>query len=628
MRFSKGVLGLVVVISAIMVTVLLGFAMHTTDSIAEEQRFERVTDVTHLFPHENIDEYIDYNPTENWTGFRTYGEAPTSGILFDTLPSGQSNLYPIVHEETGTATTATLPDDTTLNYGPITDPNRRTDFILTDDDVSNNANVAWNGYGGWASSNPTQQAIYSWIQTMDRVVGKLGIGSTIEYMDIDTSDSGIMINRISDWNLAGWQGGQPGYRTNVYYARLADVQDIDRVRVSLTTGIVTAYHGDDLLWISSTSDTIAMVGGYRYVNGEISGSAVPSTVAYTEIVGSTVEYMDISKGVRVDSLAFWNNNHNNSQISVLVHNPTRLTGSQSVMLRMQLTGSHYTELDYFDTIRVTFNATSAGVATNADSVRFGTFDTLLVTLDAAEGIVRVNPVRFTSFLDYEVLDAGAEIGMAVGGNAGWIQWIRFDNQIAAPQPARFGIVDTHVHMNTYNAVISDSSIRISEWFPQYTLYKLQFNSFGLVGGSVLIGTQTYDVRDGKIWVEDAETGRETGYDLNLLTLIYQKTGGTWTVSLETPKGPLVLQTGAPDAVGFYDGYWLFSSGLYRGETVAVTHHDIDLSGWAFDDDLAIVVYMGMLVLGTALGTKIQTVGLMDLVVVGCGGLFGWVLMGA
>lgn len=637
MRFANGVLGVVIVIAAIMVTVLAGILLNTEEVTTEKQEFTYVTNVTGLFEHTNVEEYLDYNPVENWTGYRADANTtPTSGITFETLPSGQSNLYPVNTDRVTGTGLREMNSNLRDQPGPFNRTGYDTVFHLYDGTDT--------GLIGTAAGGITV-GYYSDVQTMAKIIDWLNLAGTVTEIRINVEDpnTSMRFNRISDWT----RDPVVGSTTQTWTADLAAAEAIDWINVSVKSGIVRAVTDDAVVWTSNVNDVVGMVRARTIDNGNYVGDWQYLGMFYSIVEGSGVEYMDTAQGIKFEMAqgqlsggALWSNGHKNDRISVLVHTPTIQTNN------------------YYDHNEWTMNVAGTGndppstwwigisISFYEDRVQvqygtrvlatLGPFDTVLVTADTTAQTFTVTPVMgFVNFDSYQTIPNAAFTTQMSPLNRApdYIDWVAFGSMWMglSTQVKQIvqGVVDTRVFMNSYNAVVKDETIRISEWFPDYELYKIQFNSFGLTGNSIRIGAATYPVADGKVTVTVPGGDRAT-IPLDLFTVTYEKVDGRWkiTASSEHTK-PVTLSTGASsDTIGFSGGYWLFSSGLYRGETVTVTNNEIDLNGWAFGDtNVAIVTYFGFLVLGTAVSTRIQTVSLTDLAVVGCAGICGWVLMG-
>ena len=110
MKFKSGMLGLCIVVLALFGTILAGFCLDVESQTRTVTNYEYVTDETGLFDIGNAPQYIEYNPSSNYTGY-----------AYDTVnytDAGSINQYRYVKSQ-GTTSTETVTvdyeDDLTLD---------------------------------------------------------------------------------------------------------------------------------------------------------------------------------------------------------------------------------------------------------------------------------------------------------------------------------------------------------------------------------------------------------------------------------------------------------------------------------------------------------------------------------
>ena len=110
MRFREGMLGITVVMVAISVGLLGGWAMSTDVNDVEITIYNELTEITPLFGSENAPQYTTYNPSSNYTGYYTDSSTIDGQKYFDGVDytsSSRANTYRLnlapVSSDTGTA---------------------------------------------------------------------------------------------------------------------------------------------------------------------------------------------------------------------------------------------------------------------------------------------------------------------------------------------------------------------------------------------------------------------------------------------------------------------------------------------------------------------------------------------
>lgn len=96
MRFREGMLGITVVMVAIALGLLGGWALSTDINETETTTYTELTEITPLFGSENTPQYTKYNPSSNYTGYYTddsiiNGDRYFDGVDYETSP--RANVY-------------------------------------------------------------------------------------------------------------------------------------------------------------------------------------------------------------------------------------------------------------------------------------------------------------------------------------------------------------------------------------------------------------------------------------------------------------------------------------------------------------------------------------------------------
>ena len=105
MGFRNGMLGACIVVVSLLVTVLAGFMMDVEETDRQVLDYRQITDVTGQFESSQSPYFLDYTPSENYTGY-TFN-------TFDFVVSGNANPYRVLMTQ-GTTSVTTV-DLTTLS---------------------------------------------------------------------------------------------------------------------------------------------------------------------------------------------------------------------------------------------------------------------------------------------------------------------------------------------------------------------------------------------------------------------------------------------------------------------------------------------------------------------------------
>ena len=76
MRFENGRLGAMILVLGIVFAVLGSYVLSLDVQEHEVTKYEYVTDLTGLFETTQAPTFIDYNPSENYTGYYTSASKP------------------------------------------------------------------------------------------------------------------------------------------------------------------------------------------------------------------------------------------------------------------------------------------------------------------------------------------------------------------------------------------------------------------------------------------------------------------------------------------------------------------------------------------------------------------------
>ena len=276
-------------------------------------------------------------------------------------------------------------------------------------------------------------------------------------------------------------------------------------------------------------------------------------------------------------------------------------------------------------------------------------------IDAEKGVLNFTPMnRFNNFTSYTTYTAREQT------IADWSEHTS-DNAIyrivhkdeGAGTPMSFQVVNTMTFLNTFGVVMTDPSINVHDYFPDYDKVRLNFYSFALYGDSFTLNGKTFPVTEGSVtiyyfkdysgmnhWLASIDSPTPTNpygerYVAQSKTMMLSNIYVTWngdTCSLTFVNDKFTVDLGtysAGDESVSFTGFWYFTTTLY--EPVTVTEKSIDESSWKAMPDIGgpamILLYLGVL-LGLGLIAHVK-LGLkwLDLTTLAIGMVLGFTLLG-
>lgn len=575
MRFPAGNAGLVVVIAAVLGTVLIGYVLTVDTSTETATEFEQTADITGLFTTTNQPEYLDYSPPENWTGFRSGAAYWLSGVEYITSVDANGN------------------PKATPYIVPQQDRTALTSSQLTGGEVQTGVLLYYGAHGSAkTTAEPTRLALLDWITS-------LNLSSTTQTLDIALALNGPVLTRAT----VNSDGSMTALDTRIVRA-VVELNDADKRTV--------LYGSNDIIegtWTASqlyffydstvpVGSSVAGVGTTTYVPGD--------TADWFGIIDMQIEYMDPSLGVKVDSsTAYWENGYDNSKLTIVCQNDGTMD------FTIDVDGQTLRFMIGYTFIRATVDGTQVMHQTT------GSWQHYAIEIDFLNGVITWHPiVSWTSFLDFTTAP-GNSYEMGITGTVTRIDFTQTEDHgdpDAMVDDMHFGIVETQVYMDTSVIVMQNPSITITDYWPSSD-GRVQFNGFAMYGDSVTINGQTYSVDDGLITID--------GEQYELSSLVVTWLDGSCTAKIGSKE--FELGSTASHLVSF-GGIWYFTASYWSAETVDKTTYDWNLDTFGLNSQACIVAFLGILVLGTAILHRAQTLGGGDLLIIACAGVIGFIMM--
>lgn len=308
MNLTNGKLGVVVIILALTVAILGGWALSTDVQEVQVTKYNPIADITGLFEGTETPEYIEYSPSTNYTGYYTDSSVYNGTKYFDGVDfaeSNKANQYLLKLNPTVVSSGSVTLSDYTGTY-PLDDEDFSLGFWWIDED---------NGYERYHSNTTgTLVSLSSYIQAMGITSGAFTIKSN---SDIQDSDMEYGTQADADWILlttrASWYNNGSSYGCVVgteefiesrgYTAgQIVNDRQINlpflSCTVDLTTKMATLYTDNECensFGVYSLDDVFLLYGGSG------SGSLYINFDTTAEIDAATIDtaYMDPSQGVEL-----------------------------------------------------------------------------------------------------------------------------------------------------------------------------------------------------------------------------------------------------------------------------------------------------------------------------------------
>ena len=623
MRFDNGMLGVCISVCAVMGMVLSGFVLSVGEYEQTVTGYEYVTDVSGLFEYSDQPTFLDYNPAANWSGYYTDTPGVTDGIDYESRTE-PANSYPIGQEDIpDTSGTADL---STMGLTQMSPP------------VNDNTPTSYWPWGIVYDEPPVTVGIQVYdvprpnVATVETLISSLSGTSTtdITRITLGVSDTSPIILQNSAWTYYDHDvplSPTTHYATASYYRD----QAVNSFTVDHESGVVVAYDlGGSILWRGSAANCCIVYGG-EAPDGSAHQFNLTTSIQYTTYHYPTPIYMDISQGVSLSSAETvnWANEYRNGRIDILFR-AASASVSYSNTFTMPLTDLYgaLTEEEMALTVTVPQNGNvtvTLASGSETDTVTLGKWRNFMVSLDTVNGRYTAMPVTdFVSFTTYEAQESsGQDLELGIDGRAFTEMSVTY-----AGSSLTFGVVDTATFLDTYDAVMVDPHLDISDYFTELADLRLNFFSFAVYGDSITINSQTYAVNtSAQINLPDTSGDEPVDRWLTLTNIYITFEGSNTYITFNNDNQTIDLGPTVSTEISMA-GVWYFTTGLYEGYTTTQTALEWDYHNFIYDSNAAIVAFLGILAVGTVLGSRLVRGGMsvLDYIVVGFAALCAVVLM--
>lgn len=636
MRFARGMLGLAVTTVAIMGTILMGFALSAETKTVQYDDWDYLANVSGMFDTDQTPQYVTYNPAANWTGFSLNKDhSNTSGIEYTTATN--ANLYPIKQQSTSLSFNKLI-GDVDMPSPPTSTATLKSWGVVFDSTDTYKPIYGYNG-DNVTCNKPN-------VATLKTIFDYLG-GSAYDQMTISTGGSSYPIwSKASDWTESTWRYNPGGLiQTYTVWTLNTDypTTSIPTGTITITTATMSASYtpdGGNPQALGNLEDIYLVYGG--------SGSGDDQYILGSKFYGSmltnaTPTYMDPSQGVVIptnDSTVYWNNGFVVSSMSILFHAQT-VSGTYSLTVWFPDSGSTTLTTNH---MVVTYAGGKMGVtvshadpntaAVNSVSLDVGGWRNAVITLDLLNKKVSVNPIiKYTSMLNYTTSDSVQTLDWSgIGSKAAPTNEYIFAPGFPNRSTPIFGIISTDVFMDTYGVVMKDPSIMPFDLYPQYDLVgqtlRVDFRSFALYGNYVLVGPNTSSGTYSGFGVSDGIVikGGKTYNMADGMTVDLTRVAGGYDITISIGGEVFDTYEGYYGGDIRFSGNWYMETEIYHGVVKSKDVTEFTFDKFVFDSNAAIMCYLGLLVLGTAVGARYAGASWTDMIIILFAGICGFILM--
>lgn len=640
-------LGVVIVLIALITSLFIGVITNTTSEIQTVTKYEYVTDMSQTFSYSEQPNYLQFNPTSNYTGYiLSNGNAP--GVAY-TESNSPSNYRMAVDRDSNTNTVemSTFTPDSSLTM-----PNSVVNY--DDTRVRNTPAVNQTTMKRILISNPNVIPLRSVIERVTTgmpadtrtVTLTFNSGTDVNISDypytIDLNRTFYLnktISRLESLEGIWWTGPTPvDYYGAAYDYRTVSFADRDQVIDHYITNSYSivynvaqnsanmnnngTYRAIDIdetyvMWLGSSSDVIF----HQYVSPDNTyGPTVTVDEPWTNRLWVTYDayeqsYIKINDGVRISNTnntltTNWSNQNSNASLDIIFgkNNETLMDNTFT--------------LNYEGNVGKTLNVSRTNngnvlLTDNGSSYNLGTWDYLLFRINALDGRLLVYPVSsFTNYTQYITANSPLVIGSTTYLTipSGVINSISWDAVGTDPNIENGGY--TSFTFSISNTTIRDSnrllmvnpSIDINNFFKTANAdgWRLNFYSFGMQGSSMTVNGQTFDVSDGNITINGITKPLSNVY------VSYDKLTNHVYFTFEKEKYTIDLGEWTTSLISF-GGIWFFNTSYYEAHIVDQTNTNIK---WTQLPPMGTVslIFIAITLILMAIGIKKFGFGLSDYIV--------------
>ena len=653
-RYKAGTVAVVVVMLSLVGTIALGVLLSVESQDHTVTKYRELSDVSGLFEYTDAPEFITYNPSSNYTGYRA--------------DSSTSYLSGITWTESSTVNSYAIPQQTiessAINYTISSKPQVNPPVYTTD--VHYYDAYEWGAFPNSGSISGIGDNMFRFnadgcarpnVTTLSSIVADMT--GTYEYAMITVGAYyGRPVVIPSDYPLTQ-------YQDTTWYTYIAYYNfDYNALPVYLkyTPSIqqVDAYdYSMNLLWTRAASNVNVLYGSNYYYAYDVfaddtNNFSIGNSLTYKTYTTPATRYMDISDGVTVPSSAYWSNGYYNQKISILF---TGGTGTLTYTLPVYSpTGSydanHIMQWDREDyDLQVVVQRTGTTSTLTVNTIISGNnyilggavldhWNNFVLTLDMSNMTITQTPIY--NYVNTQVYQTYPSVTVWDGGAPSkTLATTNLDIAASSGNSVKMQVISTDVFLNTYGAVMQNPSVNINDWFSYVNDPRLNFYSFALYGSAFTVNEKSFTVNSDHTTsfyvVHDPEAGTDkwtfsTTEGAVERTVTVSNFYVTWTDGrcyLHFVDDGLTVDMGSANTrTVAFTGTWYFTAALY--EPYTATEHTYEVN-WddmiSVDTDALIIVFLGLLIVGGIVAVRKFHVPVIDVVVLVGVGVLGFAMLG-
>ena len=373
---------------------------------------------------------------------------------------------------------------------------------------------------------------------------------------------------------------------------------IDRIIYDSVTDVVTAYSYNGSNYVvewTADADDCWMVPMYYLLDSSLQ-SVSPTTDAY--YVNPAPIDTEITISAERPTVATWTNGYKNDEITMSIQ-------------RENLAGNNLTITAGDSSVTIATNSSGYMTANvNGTAMNIGLWKNLQLSISAVNGTLTLTPLTKISFTaPSNTTNATIVIDGFYSGDP--IESLTFSTD---GQSLRWQITQTTVFLDTFNAVMYNPSIKITDYFPDVDEWRLNFFSFAIYGDSMTINNVPFTVNRSNATTTFTLDDKEYTLPLQNIYVTNQDVDGVEHMFLTFQNNKNVYDLGATvnDTISF-TGLWYFTTGYYKAITTTESYYDWQLDGlWHITSSQSLVIFiallgLGMLVLKGMFGIKVGSI---------------------
>lgn len=645
MRFKNGYFGACLVVLTLLTTVLAGYTLSIERDEIPVKGYDYVTDISGLFTYTDAPEYIEYNPSTNYTGYSSdWVDWPGHAQYTESPTVNQYRCIQTPGTTTTVSDTLTYTDTFTEHYDG--EPSTTGAYSYR---VGNWTGTAYNfGTAGTVSIPPaTYDGANLVIDNIDNnynpKANMLKLSTVLNQwiadngldsyatMSIDlTYGTAPVLFYAGAWDWTISYVGVPAVQVNTKIATLDESNSLpDHLDVSISSMTVSASRNGVELF-NTNADAVAVIYDYEWNNtGTMAQANASVTAQITATAYPTYGYMDPTKGVSLvpdDDNPYsnkrgavnWTNGYKNDTVTLKI-----LKTDTSVLYIAPNGQTPNTYMPNYEVIAISSYATGFQLHYYDTAHRYialGEWPAVQVTLYGSTGQIAVTPTTDVNLMSTVEENANTYYIDDAFSIADIENIIFMSNIVAIGYNApNWQITNTTVFLNTYNAVLNNPSIEVSDYF-DFDDWRLNFYSFAIYGDTMTVNgqTMTVDRINGTVTFTDV-LGVQRTAKLNNLYITNEEVNGADHILLTFVHiGQYDLGETVDETVSF-GGLWYFTSGIYKGYDTVQSVYNWDLDGgFHANAGECLVIFLGIIGAGVIVGRRFAgvNIGVLDWVIIG------------